>query len=240
MVKIAVSGACGKMGKRIISLAGKDPGLELIFGLENINHQDINKTVNGIEISADLGRLETCDCLIDFSMPGAILEYLPYLLKFRKCAVIGTTGFDENEQLKIKQASQVIPVVFSPNMSVGVNLLFRLIKDAAKILKEYTVNIEESHHIHKKDSPSGTAKKIAQIVNEQGFNLKIEEIKAVREDEIVGEHRVLFESGLDKIELFHSAKTRDIFVQGALRAAKWVVNKNPRLYSMDDVLFNKP
>ncbi len=240
MVKIVLSGACGKMGRRIISLVKDDPEVELILGLETVGHQDINKTVDGIKILADLERLETCDCLIDFSVPKAILKQLPYLLKFKKCAVIATTGFDETQQLKIKQASQVIPVVFSPNMSVGVNLLFRLIKDAAKVLKGYKVDVQEAHHIHKKDSPSGTAKKIAQIVNEQGFNLKIEEIKAVREDEIVGEHRVLFESSLDKIELFHSAKTRDIFARGALQAAKWIVNQKPGIYSMEDVLFNKP
>lgn len=237
MLKIGISGACGKMGRRIISLSKEDKEIKVIFGLENSAHLSVGSVVDGVKIVSDPQAIETCDCLIDFSIVGASLDNLPFLVKFKTAAVIGTTGFSENEQRKIKQAAKVTPIVFSPNMSVGVNLLFKLLKQAAPVLKGYNVYIEEAHHRHKKDAPSGTAKKIAQIINEQGFMVKDEDIKAIREDEIVGDHKVVFESEVDKIELFHSAKTRDIFVQGAVLAAKWIVDKPAGLYSMNDVLF---
>jgi 4-hydroxy-tetrahydrodipicolinate reductase len=121
-------------------------------------------------------------------------------------------------------------------MSVGVNLLFKLVQMSGEILKNYNVRIEEAHHIHKKDSPSGTAKKIVQLLNEEGFSIKIEDIQAIRKNEIVGDHKIIFESKGDKIEIFHTAKTRDIFAEGALLAAKWIKGKKPGLYSMEDVL----
>jgi len=238
MVKVGVSGASGKMGKRIIALASGFEDLEIVFGLEDKNHPEVGKIIDKVKISADFDSIETCDCLIDFSVPAATLECLDYAVKFKKCMVIGTTGLDKAVQDKIREAAKSIPIVFSPNMSIGVNLLFRLLKIAAGILKGYQASIQEAHHVHKKDAPSGTAKKIAEIINEQGFNIKIEDIKADRYDEIIGDHKVVFESEVDKIELSHSAKTRDIFVQGALLAAGWIAGKQPGLYSIDDVLSN--
>ncbi len=239
MIKLGVSGACGRMGQRIIALAKEDNDLKVVFGLERKGHPEANKTINGVKITDDLDEINNCDCLIDFSLPFATIEHLSCLIKFKKCAVIGTTGLEPAQLQKIKEASSQVSIVFSPNMSIGVNLLFRLLKEAASTLKNYNVGIEEAHHIHKKDSPSGTAKRIAQIINEQGFDIKNEDIKAIREDEIIGDHKVIFESDVDKIELLHSAKTRDIFAQGALVAAKWVGSRKPGLYSMDDVLFGQ-
>jgi len=237
MVKVGVSGASGKMGKRIIALASGSKDLKIVFGLEDKNHLEAGKIIDKVKISADSCSIETCDCLIDFSAPSATLEYLNYVVKFKKCMVIGTTGLDKTAQDKIREAAKSIPIVFSPNMSVGVNLLFRLLKVAAGTLKNYRAGIQEAHHIHKKDAPSGTAKRIAEIINEQGFNIKIEDIKADRYDEIIGDHKVVFESEVDKLELSHSAKTRDIFAQGALLAAGWIAGKRAGFYSMDDVLF---
>jgi len=237
MIKVGVSGAGGKMGKRIIALASDSKDLKVVFGLEDKNHPQVGKTIDKVEINADLSSIETCDCLIDFSAPSATLEYLDYAVKFGKSMVIGTTGLDKAAEDKIRQAAKSIPIVFSPNMSVGVNLLFKLLKIAANTLKNYQASIQEAHHIHKKDAPSGTAKKIAEIINEGGFNIKIEDIKADRYDAIIGDHEVVFESAVDKLKLSHSAKTRDIFVQGALLAAEWIVGKKAGLYSMEDVLF---
>lgn len=236
MIKIAVSGACGRMGKRIINAAKTDSGIEVLSGLERADHPDIGKVIDGVKITGDW-KIQDCDCVIDFSTPAATIEHLGFIVDSGKNVVIGTTGLDDIQQNRIKAASIKIAVVFSPNMSVGVNLLFRLLKTAAETLRGYSVYIEEAHHIHKKDAPSGTAKKIAQVINEQGFNVKTEDIKAIREGEIVGDHKVVFESSVDKIELFHSAKTRDIFAQGAVVAAKWVAGKPAGLYSMEDVLF---
>ncbi|MCM8787100.1 MAG: 4-hydroxy-tetrahydrodipicolinate reductase [Candidatus Omnitrophica bacterium] len=236
MIKLGISGFFGKMGQRIFSLAKIDKDFKVIFGLEREDHPDVNKNINGIEVVSDPQIIGNCDCFIDFTTPEATIENLRYVLKYKKCAVIGTTGFSFIQQEKIKEASSKIPIVFSPNMSVGVNVLFKLVEICSKILNNYNVYIQEAHHIHKKDSPSGTAKKILQIINSFGFNIKIEDIKAIREDEIVGDHKVVFESDVDKLELFHSAKSRDIFAKGALLAARWIIDRKAGLYTMEDVL----
>lgn len=237
MVKVGVSGAGGKMGKRIIALAQGHKDLKVVFGLENKSHPEVGKVIDKVKIISNPDLIDTCDCLIDFSVPSATLEYLNYAVKFEKAMVIGTTGLDKAAHKRIKQAAERIPIIFSPNMSIGVNLLFKLLKVASGVLQGYSAGIREAHHVHKKDAPSGTAKRIAEILNKQGFNIKIKDIKSDRYDEIVGDHKVVFESQVDKLELSHSAKTRDIFVPGALSAAAWIAGKGPGLYSIDDVLF---
>ena len=236
MVRIGISGVCGRMGRRILHIvqAGKDA--RATVGLEREGHPDVGKCIDGLGVSSDITKIRECDCLIEFTTPQVTTEHLKAVIEFKKAVVIGTTGLTQQQQDEVKEAARQVPVVYAPNMSVGVNLLFELVRAAAEILKNYAVSVEEAHHIHKKDAPSGTAKKIAEILNREGFKLPIEDIKAVREDEIVGDHRVVFESSTDKLELFHSAKTRDIFAEGAVRAGCWVVSKPAGLYSMRDVL----
>jgi len=237
MIRLGIIGVCGRMGKRILSLCNKDRNIEVVLGLEYKGHPEEGKDIEGIKVVSDVNTVNLCDCLIEFTSPKAVIEHLPYLIKFKKPAVIGTTGLNEDEQNKIKEASKVIPLVFSPNMSIGVNLLFDLVKVSANLLKGYKVSIEEAHHIHKKDAPSGTAKRIAEIINSQReHSIRNEDIKSIREDEITGDHKVVFESEVDKIELFHSAKNRDIFAQGAVSAAKWIIDKESGMYSMKDVI----
>ncbi len=222
MIKICVSGSKGKMGSRIITLSKDDKDIE-VSGEFDID-QDPQPPI------------EACDCLIEFTTPQATLEHLAACEKNKKAMVIGTTGFSDEERDKIKEASAKIPIVFSPNMSIGVNLLFKMVLDAAKILgTEYHVEIVEAHHVNKKDAPSGTAKELERIIKDAKGDIKIP-IESVREDEIVGEHTVTFESDLDLIELTHSAKTRDIFARGALEAAKFIVKKPKGLFTMRDVL----
>lgn len=221
MIKIGISGCCGKMGSRITSLAAKDKNFKITARIE------INDSVDLIKGS---------DVLIEFTTPEATISHLKVCSAGKVAMVIGTTGLSDQQLSEIKLASKKIPIVYSPNMSIGVNCLFELVKISAKKLGlDYDVSIIEAHHVHKKDSPSGTAKNIAQIVKESSGK-EVKDIKAVREGEIVGDHRVIFESTVDKLELFHSAKTRDIFALGALAAAKFVAGKKPRLYSMADVL----
>ncbi len=158
-------------------------------------------------------------------------------LQYNKAMVIGTTGLSEEHINQIRSASKEIPIVCSPNMSVGVNLLFTLLRETAqKLSEEYKASITEVHHIHKKDAPSGTAKKLAQIVKDEKGEDIFESIKSIRENEIVGNHEVVFDSPFDTITLSHSAKTRDIFAKGALVAALWVVTKKKGLFSMEDIL----
>lgn len=241
MIRLVISGACGKMGGRILNLSRKDKDFKIIVGLEQKNHPQIGQIVSNVLISDNPVEIKNADCFIDFTIPDSTLENLVYVLKYKKPLVVGTTGFTPEQVKIIKKASKKIPIVFSPNMSVGVNLVFCLVKElAAKLSKDYTVNIIEAHHIYKKDAPSGTAKKIKQIVEEFGHQ-KVLDIQSIREGEIVGDHRIIFESDFDKIELYHSAKTRDIFAQGALIAAKWIVKSKKKngLYDMWDVLKNK-
>ncbi len=222
MIKICVSGSKGKMGSRILALAKLDHELEIS------GEFDIDGTPEPL--------IENCDCLIEFTMPDATMAHLELCEKHKKPIVIGTTGLSEAEKTKIKEASKKIAIVFSPNMSIGVNLMFKMVGDAAKILDhEYHVEIVEAHHVHKKDSPSGTAKELQDIVKKEKGEIKIP-IESVREGEIVGEHTITFESDLDIVEITHSAKTRDIFAKGALEAAKFVAKKQNGLFTMKDVL----
>jgi 4-hydroxy-tetrahydrodipicolinate reductase len=236
MIKLAIAGFCGKMGQRIFTLAKSDKSLKVVIGLEKKGHCEIGEVIDGVRLTDNLEEIKNCDCFIDFTVAQATLEILPYIVKYKKGAVIGTTGLDGKGLAKIKAAAKKIAIVFSPNMSIGVNLLFKLAGISAKVLKGYKVYLEEAHHVHKKDSPSGTAKKITQIINQEGFDLKTEDIKSIREGEIIGDHKIIFESEMDSIELFHHAKTRDIFANGVLLAAKWIMSKKTGLYSMEDVL----
>ncbi len=223
MIKLCVSGSSGKMGSRIVSLAKEDADFHVCGFFDAIEENP--------------GQfIESADCLIEFTTPQATMEHLELCEKNKKAMVIGTTGMTDEEKEKVKAASANIPIVFSPNMSIGVNLLFKMTETAAKILgPEYGVSIIEAHHVHKKDSPSGTAKEIAAIIKDARGEVDVP-IESVREGETVGEHTVTFESGVDVIEITHSAKTRDIFAKGALTAAKFVVGKKHGLFSMQDVL----
>ncbi|MFH1201930.1 MAG: 4-hydroxy-tetrahydrodipicolinate reductase [Candidatus Omnitrophota bacterium] len=237
MIRLVISGAAGKMGLRIIDLASKDKDCEVVLALERPDHPGVNKTTctTGINITDDLGYIKDADVLIEFTSPEATVEHLEFALKLKKAFVIGTTGLDEAQVKKIKDASSQIPIIYSPNMSIGVNVLFKLVEEASKRLgNRYCINIIEAHHVYKKDAPSGTAKKIVEII--EGESCKVNDVKSIREGEIIGDHKVIFDGPFDRIELMHSAKSRDIFAQGAIVAAKWLVGKKPGLYNMHDVI----
>ena len=222
MVNICVSGSEGKMGLRIISLAQEDGDLQV---------------TGQFDIGGDAeASIKDCDCLIDFTVPKATMANLALCEKLKKAIVIGTTGLLDEDRARIKEASSNIPIVLSANMSLGVNLFFKLTEEASKVLSDgYNVSIVEAHHAEKKDAPSGTAKELARIVKNIKKDIDIP-IDSVREGEIVGEHTITFESDADILEITHSAKTRDIFAKGALTAAKFIVGKKNGLFAMKDVL----
>ena len=145
--------------------------------------------------------------------------------------VIGTTGIDPAGEEKIQSAARSIPIVFSPNMAVGVNLLFNIVREAARVLgKDFKINIDETHHVHKKDSPSGTAKMIAKVIDEaSGVKAPIE---AFREGEVIGNHGVVFDGEYEHIEIRHDAKSRDVFAAGSIKAAKFLLDKKNGLYNL--------
>jgi 4-hydroxy-tetrahydrodipicolinate reductase len=236
MLRIGISGIAGKMGRRIADLASKDAEIEIASALEKADHPAVGREEFGTTIVFDIqDACRNIGCLIDFTLPEATLKHIEVCREKGVPMVIGTTGIDEEGEKKIRKAARDIPIVFSPNMAVGVNLLFNIVKEAAKVLgKEFDIKIDETHHIHKKDSPSGTAKMIARKIKEStGVDAPIE---AFREGEVIGNHGIVFEGKYEKLEIRHDAKSRDVFAAGALEAAKFVAKKKPGLYSMADVL----
>lgn len=266
IVKAVVAGAAGRMGSRIINLLSTSEGIRLSAAVERKGHSMVGQDACGpagipssgilILITDDLrAALKAGDVLIDFTMPEASLEHLRVCAEMRKPAVVGTTGFSKEAVEEIRKLSQTMPVVFSPNMSIGVNLMFKILAEIAKALgDDYDVEIIEAHHRMKKDAPSGTALKMAQVLaHALGRNLdevgvyarkgiigersrKEIGIQTVRAGDIVGEHTALFAGRGERIELAHRAHSRDTFAAGAVRAAKWIVGKKPGLYDMQDVL----
>lgn len=238
-IKLGVSGAFGKMGSRIISLAAQDRDFRVVVALERLTHPETGEKIAGVEVTSVLDSIREVDGLVDFSTPEATLEHVAQCVRFKKAIIIGTTGFSEEQKKVIHKASKTVPIVFSPNMSIGVNLLFGLVRQAAAQLPhDYKVNMSEAHHIHKTDAPSGTAKFLAEIIKGEREQQDIP-IKSTREGEIIGDHEVIFDSPWDTIKLSHSAKTRDIFAKGALEAIKFAVKKKNGLYSMADVIKRK-
>lgn len=245
MVNIGISGVCGKMGRRIASLAFKDPSMKIAAALERADSPDAGKDLGtvlglkeelGVKVATDLAKINgKVDCLIEFTLPGPTLEHLEICRAKGIPMVIGTTGMDAEGESKIKKAAEKIPIVFSPNMAVGVNILFKIVAEAARALTpDFQIKVDETHHVHKKDSPSGTAKMIARVIKESsGVDAPVE---AFREGEVVGNHGIIFESEYENLEIRHDAKSRDVFAAGALKAAAFAAGKKAGLYSMADVL----
>lgn len=236
MIKLAISGCHGRMGARVAQLAFADRKFAVKTLLEHAENPKVHEPINGIPIQTQPAGLKGCDVLIEFTTPEATIEHLKACVQYKVKMVIGTTGFTPAQIRQIKKASRKIAIVFSSNMSVGVNIVFKLTELAAqKAVKGYMVKMTEAHHIHKKDAPSGTAKTLAEIV-EATSGVKVADIKSIREGEIVGDHSVFFESAEDVITISHHAKNRDIFAKGSLVAAKFLDTKKKGLYNMQDVL----
>lgn len=236
MIKLAISGCQGRMGQRILSLARDDNAFHITTLLEHKDHPKANEEINGIKISTNNTALNGSDVLIEFTLPEGTLENLHSAVERGVKMVIGTTGLSAAQIKEIEKASEKIAIVFASNMSVGVNLLFKLTEMAAsKTQDKYTMNITEAHHVHKKDAPSGTAKTLGEIA-ESAAGQKVQNIESIREGEMIGDHEIIFESGEDIIKISHHAKNRDIFAKGALIAAKFLIDKDTGLYSMQDVL----
>jgi 4-hydroxy-tetrahydrodipicolinate reductase len=263
-IKIIVCGAGGRMGKRIIACAGEEEDLRVSGAVERSGHPDIGRDAGelsgrekiGCFLTDSLeGALDGGDVVIDFSSPEAAPATAAACASAGKSLVVGTTGLGPEGERKLRESARGIPCVFSPNMSLGVNLLFRLVGETAEALGDaYDVEIVEAHHRLKKDAPSGTAKKIAEIAAAAlrrdlaenavyGREGMVGErtrdeigILAVRAGDIVGEHTVIFSAPGERLELIHRAHSRDTFARGALRAARFAAAAGPGFYSMRDVL----
>ncbi|MDD5662094.1 MAG: 4-hydroxy-tetrahydrodipicolinate reductase, partial [Candidatus Omnitrophica bacterium] len=211
------------------------PDFELTLALEKKGTPAIGKDIGKLKISSNTDGLFLIDTLVDFTVPEAAEINLDYAAKYKKALILGTTGLSDTQVKKVEEASRVVPIVFSPNMAIGVNVLFAILPQIARKLgPDYSLEIVEAHHKTKKDAPSGTAKKLVEILSEAGG--KQVPAHSIRLGDIVGDHTVIFCGNSERIEIKHQAHSRDLFALGALKAAKWVFGKPAGLYSMQDVL----
>ena len=252
-INLAISGCLGRMGQQLIKSSNSNKNFKLVALTEN---RPINKKIAGINLNLNTElAFKKADVIVDFTVPKCTFDILKIASKLKKKVVIGTTGFTQKEEFIIKKFSKKIPILKAGNMSLGVNLLMYLTEIASKSLnEEYLSKVFEVHHKHKKDYPSGTAlmlgKGIAEGKNKNLYSLigkkflnkksfpfgKKINFNSIRKGEIIGEHEVTFSSGKETIRLNHEAFDRALYSDGALTAAKWLINKKPGLYSMRDLL----
>lgn len=235
MTRIAVNGALGRMGSRIIALA-RQRHEEF-----NVVHAfDLKKGSEDLRPYAEGKKTLDCDVLIDFSGPDGALWCNDAANRSGKALVIGSTGLEAETVKAIEATAAKVPVVLSSNMSIGVTVVLKMLEFAAtKLGADFNININEAHHEHKKDAPSGTAKTMAEVISRQrkGMQPRDIDIDSKRQGEIVGDHKVVFDGPAETIEVLHHAKSRDIFALGALTAARFAASaKAGRIYTMADVL----
>ena len=260
-LRIAVSGAGGRMGRRVVSLVMAEPDLELVSACECDGHPDLGRDAGevagagpaGIPVTDGIGG--DPQVIIDFSLPRGTARAALKAAEIGVPLVTGTTGLGAKERAELESAAGRVPVLAAPNFSLGVNVLFRLVRDVAQALGPgYDVEIVEAHHNQKADAPSGTALGLARAAAEAlGRDVKRDlthgregkvgarkpteiGVHAVRAGDIVGDHTVIFGGRGERVELIHRAHTRDTFVMGALRAARFLVGKPAGRYTMEQVL----
>ena len=250
MLRVVVCGALGRMGGTVAKLVSEASDLELVGGVDTRAG-----TIYGKEVvtSDQIDRLLTekkPDVLVDFTVAAAAVENLKAASRHHVAAVVGTTGFTPKQREEMKRAAEAaVPAVITSNFSVGVNIFWFLVREAAKKLGDYDIEVIEAHHRNKKDAPSGTAKTILEILDaeagarpklygREGMTERGKEIgvHVIRGGDIVGEHTVLFAGNYECIDLTHRAYDRSVFAMGALRAVRWVKGKQPGVYTMADVL----
>ena len=264
MIRVAVAGAAGRMGKTLIEAVNKHPSLTLgaaterqgstLIGVDAGELAGVGKL--GVCVCADLASVvDDFDVVIDFTAPAATLQHLDVCAAHAKKMVIGTTGFDDAGKQRILSVAKKNGIMFAPNMSVGVNLCFKLLDVAARVMGEVAdIEIIEAHHRHKVDAPSGTALRMGEVIAEAlGRDLnevavygregitgerdsKTIGFETIRAGDVVGEHTVWFAQNGERVEITHKASSRMTFANGAVRAAHWLMQQDPALYDMQDVL----
>jgi 4-hydroxy-tetrahydrodipicolinate reductase len=263
-VRVAIAGACGRMGHALINCASKTEGVSVVGAVECDGHPSIGQDAGevagigaiGVKVVSDLASvLPDCDVLIDFTLHEAVPGNAIAAEAAGKAVVLGTTGLSDEEAAIVNKCAEKIPFVWAPNMSLGVNVLFAAVKKAASVFgADYAVEVDETHHIHKKDAPSGTALRLGEKVAE-GLGVDFAEsmvhdpngeqgikdpakivMRSYREGEVAGIHTVSFESDAEKIEFTHHLCGREALAAGALRASQWVTAQGPGMYDMQAVL----
>jgi 4-hydroxy-tetrahydrodipicolinate reductase len=258
---LAVNGSCGRMGQRLIALAKEDPEFVLSAALEAPGHPHLGKDVGelvgigrlGLPLTSELNLHTRVDVVVDFSQPEGTIQILKDCVMRRLPVVIATTGHNSEQRSEIEAAAHETAVLLAPNMSLVVNVLFKLTQLAAELLKgrDYDVEIVERHHRFKKDSPSGTALHFAEIIQGVQGQTRLRHgreglvgqrpsneigLHAIRAGDNVGEHTIIFSTLGETLELVHRAHSRDAYARGALQAAKYLAGRPPGRYTMFDVL----
>ena len=254
---IIINGARGRMGSTLVSLAKKDPGLDLVAVMERPGFEHGLETI-GVEVATDAAALlpnHQGAVVVDFTAPASSVELARVAAENKVAVVIGTTGLNAKEVSELEKYAQETPIFWSPNMSVGVNVLLKILPDLVNYLGDaYDVELSETHHKMKKDAPSGTALKLAQVLAD-AKDWAYDEVKkhcrdgiigerptkqigvqTLRGGDVVGDHTVFFFGPGERIEVTHRAHSRDTFASGALRVAKWLADQKPgKLYTMADI-----
>lgn len=243
MTKIAVTGSKGRMGSRVVRLLSADKRISFVAEVDR--GDSLDDVIDGV------------DAVIDFTTPEAAIRHASSAARHKKPIVIGTTGLTEEQDRAIEEAGRLVPIVYTPNMSIGINVMLKLIELAARTLGDkYKVDIVETHHKHKEDRPSGTALKMLDVVckvsgrcldkdvffyEEETPVMPADEdsevsVRSVRRGEVIGDHVIYFTSPGEILSIEHHATDRDVFAEGAVAASQWIMGKPPGLYSMEDVL----
>lgn len=260
-IAIGINGACGRMGQCLLACALNDPAVRIALALEAPGHPHLGRDLGeaagmrpvGIVVRSETPLDQHLDVMIDFSQPEGTMAALAVCLQHRWPLVVATTGHTIEQRQEIEAAAHEIPLLLSPNMSLAVNVLMALARQAAALLKGrgFDVEILERHHRYKKDSPSGTALHLASIIQEQMGQSELRHgrhgslgersaheigVHAIRVGDNVGEHTIIFSTLGETLELIHRAHDRDCYARGALQAAKYLAGRPPGRYSMQDVL----
>jgi 4-hydroxy-tetrahydrodipicolinate reductase len=264
MTRIVITGASGRMGSNLLRAVAEDEATQLAGAVDRPGSAAVGRDAGelagtgplGVAVGEDLGEvLAGADAVIDFTLPEATVTYAAACAEAEVPMVIGTTGFDAAQQAALEEAGRAVPLMIAPNMSIGVNLTFKVLDMVARALgDDYDVEIVEAHHRNKVDAPSGTALRMGEVVADAlGRNLAEDAIygregrtgvrdartigfETIRAGDIVGEHTALFAGSGERVEIAHKASSRQTFATGAVRAAKWVTDQAAGLYDMQDVL----
>ncbi len=249
-MRVVINGILGQMGQRILACSKDVPEIEVVGGADINAEEGLYEDLKIAQTLDDFSG--ACDVVINFSAPEALSDVLEFVKK-EKCALVeGTTGFSEDQKKELKRVAENVPIIFSPNMSLGVNFLFYILPTFVRALNDWDMELLELHHKRKKDAPSGTAERLLEIIQENepsreelvwGRHGQVGKRKpselgcfAIRGGDVVGEHTVYFLNEGERIELTHKAQTRDTFARGAVQAARYIHGKEPGLYSTFDMI----
>jgi len=249
MTNVVICGINGRMGNILAQMVIENPNLTLVGGIDIVKCENFGvQVVTTAELAAFIDEKKP-DVMIDFTVAAATMQNAKIAATKGVALVIGTTGFTEAQDAELKESIKNVPVVKTTNFSMGVNIFWELIRDAAKRLKEYDIEVIEAHHRNKKDAPSGTAKTILHILEEEtgkteemygrwGMTERKDEIgvHVIRGGDVVGDHTVQFHQNFETISLTHRAYDRSVFARGAIKAAEWVSTAKPGIYTMKEVL----